>query len=245
LIAGWPRRAKPGSASKRRVWLPATSLAVSVAVFVWLSVAVTQGGWVVRLDARVARWVAANMPSAAEWTARVFSGLGSLVCLSLLAAAAVLVCGVRRRWLDAILVAAALIVSQFLVEGLKDAFERPRPTEGSPIPLPDSFSFPSGHAANAVAVFGMIALVLPDQLPGRRRAVLSLVALALAFCVGASRVVLNVHYVSDVAAGFCVGLAILSAGLLSRAAILERRGRRPATRRGAVEGDRGPARLGP
>jgi membrane-associated phospholipid phosphatase len=220
-------------------------LVASIGVFVWLSLAVTHGGWVVQLDGHVARWVAANMPSAAEWAARVFSWLGSLVSLSLLTAVAVVVVALRRRWLDAILLAAALIVSQFLVDRLKDAFERPRPTEGSPVALPDSYSFPSGHAANAVAVFGAIAVALADRGSGRRRLLLVLVTIALAFCVGASRVVLNVHYVTDVGAGFCVGVAILSAGLIVRRAILGRGGRRPAIARGAVEGDRGPARLGP
>jgi membrane-associated phospholipid phosphatase len=221
----------------------ASLLVVSSAGFALLAAWYTEG-WIGGLDTRVARWVAANMPSAAEWAARVFTWLGSLVSLSLLAAAAVAVVVRRRRWLDALLLAAALIVSQFLVDGLKDAFGRPRPSEGSPVALPDSSSFPSGHAANAVAVFGAIAVVLTDRASPRRLA-LVLVAIALAICAGASRLVLDVHYVSDVGAGFCVGLAVLSTTLLARRAILERRGRRPAVARGAVEGDRGPARLGP
>jgi undecaprenyl-diphosphatase len=224
--------------------LPAAVLAVSVAVFVWLAFAVTHDGWVVRLDGRVARWVAGNMPSAAEWVARPFSWLGGIAVLAVLVAAAVVLAASRRRWLDAALLVLVLIVSHFLVDGLKDAFGRPRPDAGSPIAIPDSYAFPSGHAANAVAVLGAVAILLTTGDAGRRRAAL-VVAAALAFCVGASRVVLNVHYASDVAGGFCAGLAVLAAGLLVREAILGRRGRSPATTRGAAEGDRGPARLGP
>jgi len=63
----------------------------------------------------------------------------------------------------------------------------------------DCFSFPSGHTLNAFAVGSVIALSFPALGP---------VALAVAASVAASRVVLGLHFVSDVVAGAVLGLGI-------------------------------------
>ena len=87
---------------------------------------------------------------------------------------------------------------------LKRRYRRPRPCELSPHPLysvrpPDRFSFPSGHSMNAFA----IGIVLAAEFP--------LAAPALGFVaasVAASRVLLGLHYVSDVVVGALLGLGI-------------------------------------
>lgn len=63
----------------------------------------------------------------------------------------------------------------------------------------DRFSFPSGHALNAFAVGSLLALALPP---------LALPVLATAASVAASRVVLGLHWLSDVVAGALVGALI-------------------------------------
>jgi undecaprenyl-diphosphatase len=64
--------------------------------------------------------------------------------------------------------------------------------------LPDHFSFPSGHACAAIAVVTPILLTAPT-------AAIPLVCIAL--MVGASRVYLRVHYVTDVVVGQMLGAA--------------------------------------
>ena len=97
-----------------------------------------------------------------------------------------------------------------LVAVLKSVYERARPDLGTVIPLPHSYSFPSGHAATAIVLYGALGLLLAERASSRLRAVGWLVGAALlAFAIGTSRVLLNVHFVSDVAAGFAVGLAWL------------------------------------
>ena len=69
------------------------------------------------------------------------------------------------------------------------------------------FSFPSGHSAGTFVLYLMLAwLLLPYLRPAWRWPV-GLAALAVALGVGASRVVLRVHYASDVLAGWLLGLA--------------------------------------
>jgi undecaprenyl-diphosphatase len=63
----------------------------------------------------------------------------------------------------------------------------------------DRFSFPSGHALNAFAIGSVIALAVP---------IAAVPILALAGSVAASRVVLGLHWVSDVLVGAFVGLLI-------------------------------------
>jgi undecaprenyl-diphosphatase len=205
-----------------------------VGAFALLAWATSVDGVISEVDRNVAAWVAAHMPTWAEWLARPFSWLGGWICVTLLAVGASAVLLRRRRWADALLVVVTLAGIQLLTLGLKQAFERSRPDDGSAVPLPPSYSFPSGHAGTAAAFFGGLTLLLAAAVPaGRRRLLVLTVGSAIALAIGASRVVLNVHYVSDVLAGFALGLAWLALCLL---ALLRPAGvdRTPPIRREAV-----------
>lgn len=97
----------------------------------------------------------------------------------------------------------ANLFSHLLVQGLKRTVVRARPSTLLPhvtalAELPDHFSFPSGHASASMALAMATLLVWP---------VAGVAALLLAFAVGASRVYLRVHYVTDVVAGQALGAA--------------------------------------
>lgn len=90
---------------------------------------------------------------------------------------------------------------------LKRRFRRPRPCDLLPHPVfrvraPDRFSFPSGHTINAFAICGVLAWEWPVFTPALGM---------LAGGIGVSRVILGLHYVSDVAAGGLLGLLISAA----------------------------------
>jgi len=115
-----------------------------------------------------------------------------------------------------VLIAATLagFVASATFKVLKGRFRRPRPCDVVAHPVfrvsaPDRFSFPSGHTINAFAICGVLALEWPGLMP-----ILGL----LAGGIGASRVILGLHYASDVAAGALLGLLIGGAvgGLLLR-----------------------------
>ena len=98
---------------------------------------------------------------------------------------------------------AALGLAQLSTNLAKLHYARPRPPT-SYYAL-DSLSFPSGHASSAAALYGFLALAfLATRKAGRAPATL-LPALAI-LLMGASRLVLGVHFPTDVAAGFLVGL---------------------------------------
>jgi len=90
---------------------------------------------------------------------------------------------------------------------LKELFGLPRPPPQvwAVAVEPGSQGFPSGHAVGSVAVYGGLVAVV-DRFRTRW---LTLVAAALIGLIGLSRVVLGVHYLGDVLAGFGVGLLVV------------------------------------
>jgi membrane-associated phospholipid phosphatase len=112
----------------------------------------------------------------------------------------------KRRWLPtaALLGATAALIAESLAALLKSVTERARPPVADPgiealVSLPDSTSFPSGHAAAAFAAATAVGMLHP-----RFRAPL----LVLAGMVALSRVYLGVHFWSDVLVGSLLGVAI-------------------------------------
>jgi undecaprenyl-diphosphatase len=68
-------------------------------------------------------------------------------------------------------------------------------------------SFPSGHSATAAAFYAAAALVLGRSLTGRARHLIIAGAVAVATAVAASRVLLDLHWLSDVVGGLALGWA--------------------------------------
>ena len=162
----------------------------------------TVGGPSNPLDIAVAEWfgqIRADLPEAARWAATVTVIGGAPVTLGLSLIAAIWLFAKRMRG-RALLLAATVLLQRLAVELMKDAFGRPRPAVEH---LPSSFAFPSGHAANSMATYLAIAIIaLPDRY--RRPAILA--ALAITLVVGLTRLVLGVHWASDVVGGWTLGL---------------------------------------
>ncbi|MFD4636920.1 phosphatase PAP2 family protein [Lentzea sp. NPDC058436] len=113
----------------------------------------------------------------------------------------------RRRFRQATFVAVAEIGGGLLNSLLKFLVHRPRPLVLDPVAQASGLSFPSGHAQSAAVAATVLLVVFAGELNRAGRfASYYLAVLAVGF-VGFSRVALSVHYVSDVLAGFCAGIA--------------------------------------
>lgn len=133
----------------------------------------------------------------------VFTQIGSglfLISLALIAAAYLAV----RRKRRAALFLLITIGGRFLVELQKLVISRPRPGISPHLVAADSYSFPSGHAANSMITFLAIALLLPVH--PRNRAIAVGLAIALSLQAGASRIMLGVHWPTDVIGGWAFGI---------------------------------------
>ncbi|HWU33424.1 MAG TPA: phosphatase PAP2 family protein, partial [Marmoricola sp.] len=135
-----------------------------------------------------------------------------LEVIGLLGAAALALQKHRRAavWMIGVLAAAGLAAP-----GIKALVQRHRPTFDHPIQHLTSWSFPSGHVSTAAALAGC-AIVLATMLirkPTLRRLVIAGVLL-LVVLVSVDRLVLGVHYLSDVIAGWLLGALITLIGIL-------------------------------
>jgi undecaprenyl-diphosphatase len=95
-----------------------------------------------------------------------------------------------------------------LFRALKRTSRRKRPCDIEPhcwasILPPDKYSFPSGHSITAFAVSVSLGMFYPE---------LQVCLLLAAFLIAASRIILGMHFLSDVLAGSGIGLLL---GLLS------------------------------
>jgi membrane-associated phospholipid phosphatase len=210
---------------RRRLVVEGVLACVGLLAFVLLAEAFVGGGQVVSFDDNVSRSVAGGLPPGVEWAARLVTWLGGAVGTAVVTAASMVVLWRASRRLDALFVGASVVGITITVAILKAVYERARPDTGSPIRLPHSYSFPSGHAATAVVLYGALGLLLAERARSRLRAAGWLVAaVVVALAIGWSRVLLNVHFVSDVLAGFAVGLAFLCCAAIVRDLIAARAG---------------------
>ncbi len=140
------------------------------------------------------------------------TGLGvSLVVGPLLAITGLILWLLRRQWLLLPLLASSLGATAFSALG-KLAFHRPRPAEA--VLLESSSSFPSGHATIAVAFYGFVGyLLIRSARQWKTRVNLFFLTCILILLIGLSRIVLGVHYLSDVWAGYLVGTLWLIIGI--------------------------------
>lgn len=165
-------------------------------------------GPLTRLDAAVTAWWAAHASPA------VLQALGHISWLAdppTLTVACVLLAAClawQRHWGLMTGWVLALAGNGLLNEQIKDWIQRPRPPHATGYTIADGWSFPSGHSSSAMVAYGMLVYIAWQLWPGlgrRGRLLLALAGAVVIALVGISRVGLQVHYVSDVLAGWLSG----------------------------------------
>ncbi|MEI7750052.1 MAG: LssY C-terminal domain-containing protein [Candidatus Moraniibacteriota bacterium] len=201
---------------KRFFGLPFTMLSLAAAYLVFLLSGVVEGVItaepIVFVDARVANLMFAFRDTgfirAFLWIT-LLARQDTVIVLSI-AFVATLVLWNKRAYIVPFLV--TLAGSQLFASLGKRIIHRPRPSIAYYIE--PSFSFPSGHAALSVALYGFIAYVLLRCTKRKRyRTLILFSALAVIFAVGLSRLYLGVHFLSDVWGGYLLGALWLIIGV--------------------------------
>jgi undecaprenyl-diphosphatase len=147
----------------------------------------------------------------------IISWTGALPVIVALAGAATVGFLLHRQWKYVRILLGALLLTILGVSVLKIAISRGRPTSGLLDPWDSRWSFPSGHAALAVAVYATLAYLVGRGRPNRVRGALALLAALMIVAIGWSRISLGLHYASDVLAGYAVGaIAVMIALVVER-----------------------------
>lgn len=106
---------------------------------------------------------------------------------------------------------ATMMLSWNLALDLKLLVQRARPVVEEAVAVAPGYSFPSGHAANTAAAATAVTILLLPTLARRGRAVTLVVAATLVVVTALDRVLLGVHYPTDVVAGVLLGVGIVLA----------------------------------
>jgi undecaprenyl-diphosphatase len=119
---------------------------------------------------------------------------------------------IGKRW-DALLHGCGAFAGVALLNIVgKGVFERARPD--TPDYLIGSFSYPSAHTSTAVVLFGLSAAFIAAEIPRQKRFWTYWIALALALPMALSRLVVGVHWFSDLVGGALLGLVVCALTLL-------------------------------
>jgi undecaprenyl-diphosphatase len=143
------------------------------------------------------------------WTSMSWWGSGlaeSFVKIAAAAALSAFFLWKFRRWSEATLLVGALVLEVMIFTTSSFVVDRARPGVPKLDTIPPTSSFPSGHAAAAVAFYGALAIIVFWHTRHRvARAVVVGAAIVFPLIVGASRMYRGMHHLSDVIVGFVVG----------------------------------------
>jgi undecaprenyl-diphosphatase len=159
------------------------------------------------LDNSVAAWGYNHRSGTSTGGLHLITELGSIEVVVALAVVVALVDLVRTRNRSTFVFLALVLAGMELAQhGVKDLVGRVRPTL-DPAAARLGPSFPSGHSATAAAFYAAAALIIGRDLRRPARHVLIAAAVATAVAVAGSRVLLDLHWLSDVVGGLALGWA--------------------------------------
>lgn len=156
------------------------------------------------------------------------SWTGGPLGVTVLSTAIVVVLAVRGRVGFALFLAATALGGVALSESAKDWVDRARPVWSDPLWSAEGASFPSGHSMAGITnwvVYGVLILLL---VPGRRAWVPALALMTWGLLMAPSRLVLGVHWPSDVIGGWLLGFAWVLAVCVVSVSLVRRQVARPA-----------------
>lgn len=189
-------------ATSLRVKLPSIRLAVAAVVLaaIWFEMLTLGAG---PADAALGQLLYAGGHPLAIAVARLFTFLGEPVVLIGFGIVAAYALWSRREQRYAVAVLALMLIGRGLAQVQKYAIMRFRPEDEVHLVPVSTPSFPSGHATSSMIVYLTLALVFASH---RWKWPAVAGALLLSFCIGVSRVMLGVHWPTDVIGGWAFGL---------------------------------------
>ena len=214
LAARW-QRLRDGVPSALYLLGCALALLVVLVALGWLLAKVVNDDGIGRADAAVSRWMASSRNGDLNDLTAITTELGGTLPITILAVLTVaLTAWMWRRWREPMLVAVAVTgeVGIFLMVTL--LVDRERPPVRHLDAAPPTSSFPSGHTAAAIALYGAIAVLANERARSALvRGLFVAAAVVIPLVVAASRLYRGMHYLTDVLGGVLLGTVWLYAAV--------------------------------
>ena len=221
-------RLDPAQRYGLRVALAGLAIVIVAVLFSALTFDVLGRGRLARFDTGVAESMN-DMTHHHDWAVTALlaiSWLGRPPVLALWVVASIVHvwrCGRHRL---AVFLAVTPLGGGIVVVAVKLAVDRPRPVVDVPVAAAFGPSFPSGHAMSSLVTYGALLLVFLPRFGSRARSWLCGATVLLVLAIGCSRLLLGVHFVTDVVGGYLLGAAWLAGATAASAAWRADRGRR-------------------
>ena len=185
--------------------------AVSMALFILITIDVLHSGPLTEIDANIARWKRPELPDWADWIIYNLDHLGlrGLTALCLLTLAIYL--GRRfKTWRPFNLSLLSLLALNLVVGLAKLEFGRTKPKLQIDLLDAGGMSYPSGHASNAILTWGLFAyLAVKYSAPSKFRTNLAIWSVsAVSIPVVLISLFRNTHWLSDLVGGVSIGAAL-------------------------------------
>jgi membrane-associated phospholipid phosphatase len=214
---------EPGEYLVMHVVVGFTVIFIALAVFFELTEALAIDDDLGRFDHALAQTLRITVSDNTYQFFSLITHLGDALVLTVVSALVALGLAWRRHGLQLAGWLTAVIGNGILTRALKALFQRLRPLHDHGFATADGWSFPSGHSSGALVVYGMLAYLLIRGADRRWHLSIVLLTIALILVVGSSRVFLQVHFFSDVIAGFCSGAAWLAVCVAGTEIVLHQR----------------------
>ncbi|MCT1903206.1 phosphatase PAP2 family protein [Oceanobacillus sojae] len=185
---------------------------------IWTAGFLLSIGWVIQIKMEI-------LPYTDQWTRsivtlvhgtgtydffRAVTELGSShVLIPIAIAAAIGLMLIYKHWYPGLLLLGGSLFAHLLNSFIKQLVFRERPSISVALNA-EGFSFPSGHSMISMVCYGLIAYLLCKKIRSKKIALIIQIGLGtLVFLIGISRFFINVHYLTDIIAGFTLGFALL------------------------------------
>jgi membrane-associated phospholipid phosphatase len=186
----------------------------------WLVTHVLAGTWLGGADLAVDAWLVDHRTGPLDPASAIATGLCSTTNVFVIGSVAAAVASLLlRRWWPLLLLAVALVGEFVMFFTTAILTERPRPPVAHlDAALPPTSSFPSGHTAAAICLFGAIAVIVCRATRAWWRYLVVAAAVILVLAVAGSRIYRGAHYPTDDlgAVVLAVPWLLLCARLLAR-----------------------------
>jgi undecaprenyl-diphosphatase len=161
-------------------------------------------------DERVSQWLADHRTSDQERLSWIGSTFAGGLVIPVVIGLCLLVFAIRRRWLLAAFVLFAVALESGTYRATSLIVERNRPDVERLEGLPVDASYPSGHTAASIALYGGLLILLCSRIRNRALWVTALlVGISIPLFVAWARAYRGMHHVSDVGAGVLMGIGAL------------------------------------